>query len=941
MRRCVGRSIVAVAVLFLCAAVLPGATGLLINLPSTSFTSGPAAPESLVSGFGENLAASAAAGDPGHLPTSLNGVSVTVTDSSGTSGVAPLYYVSAAQINYMIPAGLAPGLARVVVRNGDTVVSAGTTEIGAVAPSIFTANANGQGVAAANAVIAANGGAQQVKPVFACGAGSCAAVPVAPGSPGAPTILELYGTGIRGRADLAAVTATVGGTNAPVLYAGPQSQYPGLDQVNLELPPGLTPGQTVDIVITVAGLRANVTYILIGAVPQALVTALFDPAAPDTGPFPANLLTVPDPAQKTGIRVNLPLPDCQAQPSTCVELQMLNQLDGFNLQPRVHARFSGAVDTNTLRRGLLFLWLDNLTSEERGLQPVGHTTAINQVVFDPATNTVYGKPGEPFDQHRRYALIVTSAVKDTSGRTVSADPRFLSCVQQQATDYCMAVASAVAAARGAAGTEQVVSASVFTTLSATSWTEAARRVLDGVAPAFKPAAPQSLFDLTGLLRFTWRQQVKTNPPDFSEFTLPTPGLLLPDVGRLAFGSYQSPNFLNQQQLVLVVPTQSVVNAPPSAEIFFHALLPRSPMPGTGYPVVIFGHAFSESRFTSPTVVANTFAKAGFATVVINAVGHGFGPQGQLILTGLSGSTTLPAGGRGLDLNGDGTIGNREGCILFTPPLALRDCMRQTALDLAQLTRAIRAGIDVDGDGRPDLDGSKIYYAALSFGSMYGTVFSAIEPAVRVAALNVGGATVVDIARWGETFRDDAAGFLRSRTPSLLNAGGDFNDDYVLPDQPAHIVSVPGAIDIQNYFERLEWLQATGDPLSYAPHLRSSPLPGEGAKRVLWQFARLDRTVPNPANTNLIRAAAMADTAVLYRHDLARAAVPLLTDNPHAFLVDITNPAGIAIAGAAQSQIASFLSSDGAQISDANASLPSLVPHDLFQFPAPLPEDTGY
>ena len=44
--------------------------------------------------------------------------------------------------------------------------------------------------------------------------------------------------------------------------------------------------------------------------------------------FPTDTLTVPDPAQATGLRVNLPLPDCTAQPSTCSEISALNLLDG-------------------------------------------------------------------------------------------------------------------------------------------------------------------------------------------------------------------------------------------------------------------------------------------------------------------------------------------------------------------------------------------------------------------------------------------------------------------------------------------------------------------------------------------------------------------------------------------------------------------------------------
>jgi pimeloyl-ACP methyl ester carboxylesterase len=76
----------------------------------------------------------------------------------------------------------------------------------------------------------------------------------------------------------------------------------------------------------------------------------------------------------------------------------------------------------------------------------------------------------------------------------------------------------------------------------------------------------------------------------------------------------------------------------------------------GYPVVIFGHGFGDSQWGGPTAVAPTLAQAGFATIAINAVGHGFGPQSQVIITDPSGNvTTLTAGGRGVDLNGDGQI----------------------------------------------------------------------------------------------------------------------------------------------------------------------------------------------------------------------------------------------------------------------------------------------
>ena len=52
---------------------------------------------------------------------------------------------------------------------------------------------------------------------------------------------------------------------------------------------------------------------------SAAVTVRFAPDQPDVGPFPTDFLTVPDPTQKTGLRVNLPLPDCTARPTDCQE----------------------------------------------------------------------------------------------------------------------------------------------------------------------------------------------------------------------------------------------------------------------------------------------------------------------------------------------------------------------------------------------------------------------------------------------------------------------------------------------------------------------------------------------------------------------------------------------------------------------------------------------
>jgi parallel beta-helix repeat protein len=66
-----------------------------------------------------------------------------VTDNTGTARLAPLFFVSPGQINYLVPTGTAPGVAWVTI--GSAV---GDTLIGAVAPGLFSANGTGIGVAA-------------------------------------------------------------------------------------------------------------------------------------------------------------------------------------------------------------------------------------------------------------------------------------------------------------------------------------------------------------------------------------------------------------------------------------------------------------------------------------------------------------------------------------------------------------------------------------------------------------------------------------------------------------------------------------------------------------------------------------------------------------------------------------------------------------------------
>jgi uncharacterized protein (TIGR03437 family) len=232
----------------------------LASVSAASFARGEAgAPEAIMSGFGEALTTAAPAGASFPLPTTLSGVAVRVQDSAGTERPALLFYVSPAQINYVVPQGTATGLATITVTTQGLTTAAGTLQIDPVAPGLFAANANGIGVAAAAARRVGQGGAVTWYDVFACGpaAGSCVPALLDLGSAADRMYLHLYGTGIRGRSALSAVSAKIGGVDATVSYAGAMAGVPGLDEVQVLIPRSLAGLGEAAIELTVDGKRAN------------------------------------------------------------------------------------------------------------------------------------------------------------------------------------------------------------------------------------------------------------------------------------------------------------------------------------------------------------------------------------------------------------------------------------------------------------------------------------------------------------------------------------------------------------------------------------------------------------------------------------------------------------------------------------------------------------
>ena len=210
----------------------------------------------------------------------------------------------------------------------------------------------------------------------------------------------------------------------------------------------------------------------------------------------------------------------------------------------------------------------------------------------------------------------------------------------------------------------------------------------------------------------------------------------------------------------------------------------------------------------------------------------------------------------------------------------RDGLRQTVVDLMQLVRQIEAGIDVDGDGSVDLDAQPhllrrpVVRRHLRH-HLPGRRARRSRPACPTcrAARSPRSSRLSPVfraldARW----RCAARGLLnRRRTAAGIPA--QFNENIPLRDQPPLVNTVAGAMAIQQALDRNQWVQQSGNPVSYAPYIRKQPLPGNAAKPVIVQFAKGDRRCRTRRPARLIRAGDLADRATFYRNDLAFAANP--------------------------------------------------------------------
>ncbi len=224
-------------------------------VPATSFGGNTISSNSIAALFGSDLATGVESATSTPLPTSLRGTSVTIRDDTRTDILSPLFFVSPSQINFLVPTFLPAG-ATVVVKSGDRIVGVGGVVNQFIAPGLFSANANGLGVAAAVALRVAANGMRTFEPIarYDQAQQQFVGIPLDLGPVDDQLYLILYGSGLRRTAGLPApeVKVKVGSLEVAVLFADAAPGFEGLDQVNIgPLPRSLAGRGAVDIVLTV------------------------------------------------------------------------------------------------------------------------------------------------------------------------------------------------------------------------------------------------------------------------------------------------------------------------------------------------------------------------------------------------------------------------------------------------------------------------------------------------------------------------------------------------------------------------------------------------------------------------------------------------------------------------------------------------------------------
>lgn len=200
---------------------------------AASFDATQVARGSIVAGFGTQLANATVNTPSANLPYDLGGVTVTVNGLA-----ARLIVVSPGQVNFVLPQEVDNGDSADFTINNNGVQSAGKVKIVDAAPGVFTTTSDGKGATAAQCGRVSPDGLSFLTTLPPCSVGNESQA----------DLLIIYGTGFRNGAG---VQVKIGEQTLTPTFVGAQPEFPGLDQINVNLTKELADKKDQEVTVIV------------------------------------------------------------------------------------------------------------------------------------------------------------------------------------------------------------------------------------------------------------------------------------------------------------------------------------------------------------------------------------------------------------------------------------------------------------------------------------------------------------------------------------------------------------------------------------------------------------------------------------------------------------------------------------------------------------------
>jgi hypothetical protein len=499
-----------------------------------------------------------------------------------------------------------------------------------------------------------------------------------------------------------------------------------------------------------------------------------------------------------------------------------------------------------------------------------------RAVDTPAT--VYARPqrGTVLLERHRYAYVLTTGVAGPAGALQPSEDLRTLLAPGGAPSGTLGRAFAIYQPllalldQGVLPRSQVAAATVFTTHSITSVLTAMRQACAAAPPP--KAAVQLVFAKVAQGTNAGRLDDLLGPPksqlgldwDYTNM-VPVGGAAHDRIGYVIQGTFSTPDFLDTPGA-----PNSLGVTPSTVDLFDHeadgptvkgsAIVPFTlvlpdlahPADYAGLPVVVFQHGLAASR-ENVMGIAESNAAAGFATIAIDIPFHGArnvsamdekhrfstvpGPDGFAEV-----GSSLPFIGF-FDVNG-----NRSRGIPGMLPRAIRDAFLQAAIDVQQEVRMVLTdNLSAIKAAEPRLSmlsfrTDRVGYSGESFGSIYGTLAVALEPAIGGAVLDVGGGGVlIDLLLHSNLYGPKVLPFLDGALGTQTGTDNPPDTDFA--------------------YNLVQFLLETADAAAYAPYVILHPLPGNAPKHVLQPSAHFDEVVPNEANVGLARALGLSPVSL--------------------------------------------------------------------------------